>query len=93
MNDQTGAFIAYDKVVLPPGGVILLRLFVDNDRKQVVASYSVDNGATFKQDFQFAFYARHGTILTATPTAYLFAQGGVHVTPAAGAPALMAVPR
>lgn len=77
VNDHTGTIIAADRVTLPAGGFILLRLFVNDAAKRVVASYSVNNGATFKQDTQFSFFLRQGTIFTQTSDAFIFAQGGV----------------
>jgi hypothetical protein len=79
VNDHTGTFIAVDRVALPEGGSVLLRLSVDDSAQQIIASYSVDNGVTFKQANNFGFFLRHGTIFNATSTARIFAQGGIRV--------------
>jgi hypothetical protein len=79
VNDHTGTFIGSDPVELPAGGFILLRLAVNDSGKQVIASYSVDNGVTFKEANKFGFFLRHGTIFNATSTARIFAQGGIRV--------------
>lgn len=81
VNDHTGTIIALDRVTLPAGGFILLRLFVNDTINQMIASYSVNNGAMFIQDTQFDSFTRHGTIFNSTSTAFIFTQGGVIVTP------------
>jgi hypothetical protein len=73
VNDHTGAALASDFVLLPSGGFILLRLFVDDATNRVFASYSIDNGNTYRA------FAQHGTIFNVTPGASVFAQGGIRV--------------
>jgi len=81
VNDQTGTTLASDPVALPSSGFILFRLFVNDAANQVIVSYSIDNGATYKPANSFKFFLRHGTIFNATSTAHFFAQGGERVGP------------
>jgi hypothetical protein len=81
VNDQTGTTIASDPVIMSTSREILLRLFVDDTNDQVVPSYSIDNGVTFKPANQFAFFVRNSTIFTRTPFTFSFAQGALRKSP------------
>jgi len=81
VNDQTGTTLAADLVTLPSNGFIRFKLFIDDAANEVYASYSLDNGLTYRNDTQFDYYSRHGTVFSGTPAPwmYAFAQGGVRV--------------
>jgi hypothetical protein len=75
--DHTGTILAGDLVTLPPNGFIIFKLYIDDAQNKVYASYSTDNGITYKNDTQFGYFSRHGTAFTATPWMYSNVQGGV----------------
>ncbi len=73
--DGTG-ILASDPVALPQSGSISLRFFINDASNEVVVSYSIDNGATFKAAPQFQFFNGYGTVFSGTTTAYIWAAGG-----------------
>jgi hypothetical protein len=75
--DHTGTLLAGDLVTPSSNGFIILKLFIDDVLNRVYASYSIDNGITYKNDTQFGYFYQHGTAFTATPWMYSNAQGWV----------------
>lgn len=78
-NDNTGAITAYDRVTLPASGFILFRLFVNDPTNHVLASYSINNGATFIPDYEFDVFAQHGSIFRTTSSAFVLLEGGIRL--------------
>jgi hypothetical protein len=76
-NDASGSVLAEEIVDLTGAASVFLRLEISDARNEVVASYSLDTGATWKRADAWTSFVRHGTIYnTATRSALPFVQAG-----------------
>lgn len=75
VTDST-RLLAADIVALAQNSSIQLRLLIDDESNQVVASYSIDNGTTFKEASQFGLFQGHGSIFGVLPNTHVWTYGG-----------------
>ncbi len=69
--------LAVDVMTESRAGLVSVKLFIDDTTNQVVASYSSDNGTSFKDASQFHDFQGHGTIFGNAPDVFVWAFGGL----------------
>lgn len=77
VNDAQGRILASEDLSsVPPGGVVVLRLAVDDDAGLVIASYSLDFGSSFRPAGTWDLFVSHGEIFDGPVAANVFLQAG-----------------
>ena len=76
---NNGKEIASDPTDFPKRGFVTLKLVVNDAANMVFASYSLDNGQTFKESEDFDSFAQHGEIFNSSIELSIFLSGGVKI--------------